>query len=133
MKTSGIFFLRGRPSSVRLVSPTAGWVPGWLFSLGERTSHRGVAGFTAIWRGPEADRFIQANPQLRAGHCLRLELDRLHATNNELRGHVVSCELAPPRWPEPEDTPATPHGAESAIENIAAHARMAGVAADFHH
>lgn len=101
MKSSGVFFLRGRPSSVRLTSPTAGSVPGWIFSLGERTSARGVQLFIAIWRGPDADRFVAANPNLRAGDCLRLELDRLHATGNELCGHITRCELAPRRWPEP--------------------------------
>lgn len=110
MKTTGVFFLRGRPSSARLTSPTDGWVPGWIFSLGERTSSRGVASFSAIWRGPEADRFIAAHPSLRAGDCLRLDLDRLHATGNELRGYITRCEIAPPRWPEPSNTDAAVDG-----------------------
>lgn len=104
MKSSGVFFLRGRPSSVRLTSPTAGSVPGWILPLGERTSTRGVQLFTAIWRGPDADRFVAANPNLRAGDCLSLELDRLHATGNELCAHITRCELAPKRWPEPPHT-----------------------------
>lgn len=128
MKTSGIFFLRGRPSSVRLLSPTDGSVPGWLFMLGERTSARGVSIFSAIWRGPEADRFIAANPNLRAGDCLRLELDRLHASDNELRGHVTRCELAPPRWPEPPHT----EGADGTAGAPAARTRTTSAAGHIH-
>lgn len=104
MKSGGVFFLRGRPASVRLTSPSVDSVPGWIFSLGERTSTRGVHMFCAIWCGPEADRFVAANPNLRAGDCLSLELDRLYATGNELRGHITRCELAPKRWPEPPHT-----------------------------
>ena len=128
MKTSGIFFLRGRPSSVRLLSPTEGTVPGWLFLLGERTSARGVSIFSAIWRGPEADRFIAAHPNLRAGDCLRLELDRLHASENELRGHVTRCEVAPPRWPEPSNT----EGADGAVGAPSARAQHQVAAGHVH-
>jgi hypothetical protein len=112
VKSSGVFFLRSRPSAVRLQATGS---TGWLFSLGERTSARGVALFCALWPGPEADRFVAANPNLRPGDCLRLELDRLHATNNELRCYVTRCELAPPRWPEPPPT----GGADGAGTNAA--------------
>lgn len=128
MKTAGVFFLRGRPCSVRLNSPKDGWVPGWIFPLGERTSARGVASFSAIWRGPEADRFIAANPGLRAGDCLSLEMDRLHATGNELRGYVTRCELAPRRWPEPTHT----EGADGVVGLTAARTQPTGAAGHFH-
>lgn len=124
MRSNGVFFLRGRPTTARQ-SPSADAAPSWILSLGERTSARGVSLFCAIWRGPEAERFMAANPNLRAGDCLRLELDRLHAANNELRGYVTRCELAPPRWPEP------PHaeradGAASASPARANSSRTAG-------
>lgn len=111
MKTQGVFFLRGRPASAVLESPTHGRVKGWLLPLGERTEGGGVFTFTAHWRGPEADLFITQHPHLTAGHCLSLELDRLRAERDELRARVVHCRLAPPRWPLPlpEGTAATPH------------------------
>ncbi len=128
MKTSGVFFLRGRPCSSLINSRSSEQVHGWLFSLGERTSSRGVASFTAIWPGPEADRFMKEHPRLRAGDCLALDLDRLHATGNELRGFITRCELAPPRWPEPPHT----EGAERAVGTTAARARPTGAAGSIH-
>lgn len=97
MKTNGTFFLRAKPWSVRFQLPDGTAAPGWIFPLGERTSTRGVNGFSALWRGPDADRFI-AEHRLQAGACLTLELDRLHAAGDELRGHITRCEFAPPRW-----------------------------------
>ena len=99
MKTHGIFFLRGRPASTRFNSPTDGSVPGWAFLLGERHSQRGVQTLTAYWRGTQADQFIQANPGLKAGDCLELELDRLHVADTEICGFITQCDLAPDRWP----------------------------------
>jgi hypothetical protein len=124
VKSSGVFFLRSRPTSARQ-SPTADAAASWILSLGERTSLRGVSLFYALWRGPEADRFMAANPNLRAGDCLHLELDRLHATNNELRGYVTRCELAPPRWPEPPNAERA-DGAASASSARAHSSRTAG-------
>jgi hypothetical protein len=99
MKTSGIFFLRGRPASTSFQSPTAGSVTGWTFLLGERHSQRGVQTLIAYWRGQDADQFLQAHPALKAGDCLDLELDRLHVADTELCGFVTRCALAPERWP----------------------------------
>lgn len=106
MKTSGVFFLRGRPASVVLKSPADGRVKGWLLPLGERTEGGGVFTFTAHWRGPEADLFITQHPQLTAGHCLSLDLDRLRAQGDELHARVLRCRLAPPRWPAPDHSAA---------------------------
>lgn len=127
MRSSGVFFLRGRPTCARQ-SPATDAGMSWILSLGERTSARGVSLFYAIWRGPEAERFMAANPNLRAGDCLRLELDRLHATNNELRGYVTRCELAPPRWPEPPHT----EGADGTAGAPAARTRSTSAAGHFH-
>lgn len=126
MQTSGIFFLRSRPASIRLTSPTDGWVPGWMLLLGERTGGKSVNTFRATWRGTEADQFIQAHPGLTAGHCLYLELDRLHAVDGELVCRVTRCDIAPPRWPEQADEP---EAVEPAITFVAECARVAGVAA----
>lgn len=106
MNSSGVFFLRGKPWSVRFTSADGKAAPGWIFPLGERTSSRGVLAFSAIWKGDEADRFVAEHPDLRAGQCLLVELNRLHAADNELRGHVVSCALAPARWPAADGEPA---------------------------
>jgi hypothetical protein len=127
VRSGGVFFLRGRPTSARQ-SSAADAGPCWILSLGERTSARGVSLFYAVWRGPEAERFMAANPNLRAGDCLRLELDRLHATNNELRGYVTRCELAPPRWPEPPHT----EGADGTAGAPAARAHSTSAAGHFH-
>jgi len=127
VRSNGVFFLRGRPTAARQ-SPSADAAPSWILSLGERTSARGVSLFCAIWRGPDADRFMAANPNLRAGDCLRLELDRLHATNNELRGYITRCELAPPRWPEPPHT----EGADGTAGAPAARTRSTSAAGHFH-
>lgn len=108
MKTSGVFFLRSRPYTTRLRTPHEGDVRGWLLQLGERTESGGVDTITATWRGQAADLFFLQHNALKAGDCLQVELERLHAKENELRGRVVRCSVAPPRWPRADTEEATP-------------------------
>jgi len=98
MKTAGVFFLRARPYRAALRTKHEGEVQGWMLQLGERTDGGGVDTITATWRGQAADLFILQH-DLSAGTCLQLEIERLRAYENELRGRVVRCSLAPPRWP----------------------------------
>lgn len=99
MKTSGMFFLRRPPFRVQLASPRDGHDHGWQLLLGERHSQRGIQMLSAMWIGSAAEAFMQAHPELRAGDCLNLQLDRLHANRDEIVGFVERGELAPPRWP----------------------------------
>ncbi len=105
MKATGIFFLCGRPSLVRAVSPVDGEVREWCFPLLERT-RRGVQKVTAYWRGTDAALFVQIHHQrLKPGQALTLELDRIRPVLNELTASVTSCALAPDRWPKTEIDP----------------------------
>ncbi|MET3517826.1 hypothetical protein ABIC63_005631 [Pseudacidovorax sp. 1753] len=105
MKTSGIFFLRRPPYRVQLASPRDGHGHGWQLLLGERHSQRGIQMLAAMWLGPEADAFMQAHPELKAGDCLDLQLDRLHVSRDEIVGFVERGDLAPPRWPAATEDP----------------------------
>ncbi len=105
MKTSGMFFLRRPPFRVQLGSPRDGNDHGWQFLLGERHSQRGIQMLSAMWIGGAADAFMQTHPDLKAGDCLNLHLDRLHANRDEIVGFVERGELAPPRWPMPAPAP----------------------------
>jgi len=100
MKTSGVFFLRGAPASVRMQRPDGSLGQGWMLLLGERGSERGITVFSALWAADGADAFFRRNSSLKAGDCLSLTLERLHVRDNEICGHVAACELAPPRWPQ---------------------------------
>jgi len=109
MKATGLFFLCGRPSLARALSPTDGEVHVWMFPLIERTK-RGVQKVTAYWRGADAALFVQIHAaRLKPGQALTLELDRIRPVLNELTASVTSCALAPDRWPKTEvDPTATP-------------------------
>ncbi len=98
MKAYGMFFLTRPPFRVRITPPRNGHDHGWQLPLGERASQRGIQMLNLIWIGPAADAFMQAHPDLKAGDCLNLHIDRPHLVQNEPAGFVERAELAPPRW-----------------------------------
>lgn len=99
MKATGLFFLSARPSLVRLRSPTDGDVHAWALPMVERTK-RGTQHVLGYWRGTDAAVFVQVHHQrLKPGQALHLELERIAPHADGLLGFVVSCSLAPDRWP----------------------------------
>lgn len=94
-----MFFLTGGVNRVRLRSPEEGEVLAWAFTLLERTK-RGSQHVIAYWGGTEAETFVQVHRvRLKRGQALNLELDRIAPAPDGLRGHVLTCSLAPDRWP----------------------------------
>lgn len=105
MKTSGIFFLRRPPFRAQLASPRDGHDHAWQLPLGERDSEQGIQMLNAMWIGAEADAFMRSHPNLKAGDCLYLHLDRLRVFKDEMAGFVERGDLAPPRWPAATEDP----------------------------
>jgi hypothetical protein len=100
MKASGLFFLSSRPYIVHAISPTDGEVRDWLLPLVERTDRGGVQKVVAHWRGVDAAKFVQEHAAtLKAGQAISLEIDRIRPDTDCIRARVLSCTLAPDRWP----------------------------------
>jgi hypothetical protein len=99
MKGTGLFFLTSRPSLVHLESPATGDEPAWLLPLLERTK-RGTQHVRAFWRGPDAATFVRIHAaRLKSGQALNVELERVTPDDDGLKGFVITCSLAPDRWP----------------------------------
>lgn len=60
----------------------------------------GVMSVVGIWLGPAADSFMaQYRGELKPGKALDITFDRVFVHRNELHGIILSCVLAPDRWP----------------------------------
>ena len=105
MKATGVLFLSGRPCLVHGDSPTEGHVIDWSFAcFDRRDGRRGLQRVRVFWRGVDAAKFVAAHAaRLVAGQALALELDRLVPLGDTIEARVVSCDLAPDRWPRAAD------------------------------
>jgi len=60
----------------------------------------GVMSVVGIWLGPAADSFMHLHrSELKPGKALDVTFERVFVHRNELHGIVLSCVLAPDRWP----------------------------------
>lgn len=100
MKATGLFFLTGRPFVVRLKGQ-GGDVQAWALPLLERTK-LGSQRVVALWEGTAAATYVQIHDaRLKRGQALNLELERITPRKDRdgLQAFVLSCALAPDRWP----------------------------------
>lgn len=115
MNGSGLFFLTSKPGLVQLQMADGHLSDAWAFPLLERM-RRGTQRVQAYWpkADPAAAAFMHAHAErLKRGQALTFELDRIRPADDGLQAHVLSCALAPDRWPsyavEPRiDSPALP-------------------------
>jgi hypothetical protein len=102
MNATGLFFLRGKPYPVVVQAHGATAPVGWAFPLVERT-RRGVQVVTVYWMGADAEVFCKVHAErLKAGLALALDLEHVRPEGDGLRAHMVTCRLAPERWPSTE-------------------------------
>lgn len=69
--------------------------------VGRDTTGQLSGTFRAQWLGACATDFFKANqPDLVPGRCVDLELHHIKPKGDELRAHVIACQLAPkaPSW-----------------------------------
>jgi hypothetical protein len=60
----------------------------------------GVMSVVGIWLGPAADSFMSMHRgALKPGKALDVTFERVFVHRNELHGIILSCVLAPDRWP----------------------------------
>ena len=60
----------------------------------------GVMSVVGIWLGAAADSFMTLHRgDLKPGKALDITFERLFAHRNEIHGVILSCVLAPDRWP----------------------------------
>jgi len=101
----GMFFLTRKPGLVQLQGHDGQLVEAWAFSLLERT-RRAQQRVLAYWPRADADAFVMAHhAQLESGQALNLELERVKPSGDGLLGFVLSCALAPDRWPAHSTAP----------------------------
>jgi hypothetical protein len=103
MNASGLFFLTGRPALVNTRDAAGETRKEWRFPLCERTSGKGVDLLTGVWIGTDGAAFVAKNAQiLKAGVALTIEFSRIRPDGDRLMCRMVSCTIAPPRWPAAE-------------------------------
>ena len=60
----------------------------------------GVMSVVGIWLGTAADSFMSMHrAELKPGKALDITFERVFVHRNELHGIILSCVLAPDRWP----------------------------------
>lgn len=100
MNATGLFFLTGRPAIVNTRNAAGETRKEWRFPLCERTAGGGVDLLTGVWIGVEGAAFVAKNAAiLKAGVALTIEFSRIRPDGDRLMCRMVSCTLAPPRWP----------------------------------
>ena len=78
---------------------TSGGSQQYLLPLVQRDG-MGMMSVVGIWLGPAADSFMSMHRgALKPGKALDVTFERVFVHRNELHGIILSCVLAPDRWP----------------------------------